>query len=676
MSDKHPPTDKRPLVELKNDKLIFRQKPLSLEKSSETMQEIVQFREMLETRITQNAPPLETIPEAYNPLIAKLVHESDKTLQTLAKHIQSQLLPSDIDEDDEDSGGRHVSEQLPPCCVESAITHVAIRINYGAESMPNQAKVPAHLCIWRWEVDEQNFHWLPKTVRDRLRNRLYERRQVKDEVAVLLDTLPEPDNTTTPSSVTSHTNKGMCPMVTDQPERLEVYPARAVSPGSGKLNNATNKKPLKSKGKLQPKGAKLEKQLKARESWTRSQNLMANFLAKSKAGLSTLSTEHKEATESTDFDRVFKPFALRKGVEMAPINYFGTHQRLLDDVEENPITILDDRTPLPPPPALVIRSPPISLPVLDELAEAEAAGDISVTRSLLNLLEDRTAIPAKVFIFHEDTRPGYLGTWTRVSSAIRSCRPFARDVVAIDYSYDSSEEWEEENPGDADDVADDNDDDDEGDIGEDSDADSWLVDDGDDVEAVAPMDEVDAPPLPKRRLEGASGAGNSYKKRRVVPLVPFVKGPIWDPAVTKTVEEVFKPFRVRFFNDNACPIDPFTYISPLETTTQAVADRPFLVPAIPEHVQSASSEPQASAPGVVRKPPLGPKHPFPEAHIPILVAKINELATGSIVLIVEALYQELKDHKVKKNSIEAKVKELAVKKGRVWVTKQDGYSDG
>jgi chromatin assembly factor 1 subunit A len=80
--------------------------------------------------------------------------------------------------------------------------------------------------------------------------------------------------------------------------------------------------------------------------------------------------------------------------------------------------------------------------------------------------------------------------------------------------------------------------------------------------------------------------------------------------------------------------------------------------------------------GVVKKPPLGPKHPFPEAHVPILIARINELATGSIVLIVETLYQELKDHKVKKNSIEAKVKELAVKKGRVWVAKQDTHSRG
>lgn len=81
-------------------------------------------------------------------------------------------------------------------------------------------------------------------------------------------------------------------------------------------------------------------------------------------------------------------------------------------------------------------------------------------------------------------------------------------------------------------------------------------------------------------------------------------------------------------------------------------------------------------PGMVKKLPLGPKHPFPEAHVPILIAKINELETGSIILIVETLYQELKDHKVKKNSIEAKVRELAVKKGRVWVAKRDTHSDG
>ena len=172
---------------------------------------------------------------------------SDKTLQALAKHVHSQLLPCDIDEDDKDSEGHHASESFPPRSLESAITHVATRVNYGAKSMPNQAKVPAHLCIWRWEVDEKDFHWLPKTAHDRLRNRLHERRQVrtihflvwhssecaygqaKDEVAALLSAPPEPDNVTVPSSVTPRTDKGMCPTVTDQPEHLETNLTEAIS---------------------------------------------------------------------------------------------------------------------------------------------------------------------------------------------------------------------------------------------------------------------------------------------------------------------------------------------------------------------------------------------------------------------------------------------------------------
>ena len=133
---------------------------------------------------------------------------------------------------------------------------------------------------------------------------------------------------------------------------------------------------------------------------------------------------------------------------------------------------------------------------------------------------------------------------------------------------------------------------------------------------------------------------------------------------------------MRLSLDNPCPIDPFTYVSTLEMAAQAAANRRFLVPAIPERGQFTSNISQTSTSGVLKKQPLAQKFPFPEVHVPILVAKINELATGSIVLIVETLYQELKDYKVKKNSIEAKVKELAVKKGRVWVAKQDAHPDG
>ena len=89
---------------------------------------------------------------------------------------------------------------------------------------------------------------------------------------------------------------------------------------------------------------------------------MANFLAKSKVGPSIPSTGQKGAAESTDFDKVFKPFALRKGVEVAPINFFGIRRGSLDGVEENPIVVLDDETRLSSLPAPVIPPPPVSLP--------------------------------------------------------------------------------------------------------------------------------------------------------------------------------------------------------------------------------------------------------------------------------------------------------------------------
>ena len=101
--------------------------------------------------------------------------------------------------------------------------------------------------------------------------------------------------------------------------------------------------------------------MKAQESRTRSQNLMANFFAKSKAGPSISPSGHNDAVEFTDFDKAFKPFALKKGVEVAPINYFSARRRSSNGVEDNSIVPSDGDT-LPPSPFVVIRSPSASLP--------------------------------------------------------------------------------------------------------------------------------------------------------------------------------------------------------------------------------------------------------------------------------------------------------------------------
>jgi chromatin assembly factor 1 subunit A len=199
--------------------------------------------------------------------------------------------------------------------------------------------------------------------------------------------------------------------------------------------------------------------------------------------------------------------------------------------------------------------------LMAQLSEAEVSDDTAAVRALLSKLQDRTWIPAKVLIFHEDERPGYFGTITKRSRLIKPRRPFARDHIAIDYSYDSGAEWGEEDEGGGDDVLGDSDD--ERDNEEESDdLDGWLVD-GDDEEAVTPIEERegldDAFPFPplaegsksKRKVvkEKETDTEARVKKRKVVvPLVPFVKGPCWETVIGDCEYDPFNHYRIQLFN--------------------------------------------------------------------------------------------------------------------------------
>jgi chromatin assembly factor 1 subunit A len=181
------------------------------------------------------------------------------------------------------------------------------------------------------------------------------------------------------------------------------------------------------------------------------------------------------------------------------------------------------------------------------------AGDIPLVRSTLSKLCNRSLLLAKVFIFHGDARPGYFGTWTRNSRIIGPRSPFAKDVLVFDYNYDSGEEWEQETPGDADDVVDDGDDEDEDGDSPDSDLDSWLVDD--DEEPIISLDNNDVPsvipdpPVPTMKRKTEDGEKTSGKRRKVViPLVPFVKGPCWESPIAHGRYDLFKPYRMQLFN--------------------------------------------------------------------------------------------------------------------------------
>jgi phosphoserine phosphatase len=54
-----------------------------------------------------------------------------------------------------------------------------------------------------------------------------------------------------------------------------------------------------------------------------------------------------------------------------------------------------------------------------------------------------------------------------------------------------------------------------------------------------------------------------------------------------------------------------------------------------------------------------------------LISKITDLATSNITFLVESIYQDLRVHKVKKNAIETKVREVGekCKERKVWIVK-------
>lgn len=278
----------------------------------------------------------------------------------------------------------------------------------------------------------------------------------------------------------------------------------------------------------------------------------------------------------SEFQRTFKPFVLKKDAQIAPYNWFLERKRrsrnqMTGVTHEEAIVVDDDTTAqgVPDPgelrqsnsfcqrtrkvSSLKTYNPRNVRDTMSQLNDAEIAGDPTQVRHLLSVLRDRQVFPAKVLVFHEDSRPGYYGTWTRNSRIVGPRTPLERDVLAHDYGYDSGEEWEDEGLGDGDDVVDDGDDDEPDAEDADSDLDSWLVDDDDDIRPPLDLDDLSPSPLdlpmppPKRKAENIEK--QSDKKRKVVvPLVPYVKGPFWESYISHCEYDPFNVYRIQLLN--------------------------------------------------------------------------------------------------------------------------------
>lgn len=151
--------------------------------------------------------------------------------------------------------------------------------------------------------------------------------------------------------------------------------------------------------------------------------------------------------------------------------------------------------------------------------------------------------------------------------------------------------------------------------------------------------------------------------------------------------------------DTPFPVDPFKFVSaPIEQQvagpsghSQSQTADGFVIPALPPHLAKSNPFASSSAPSTsaslasssnpaapvagekTKRAALQPKNPFPEAHMPHLLARIDALATSSLLGIVETVHRELQAHKVKKNAIEAKVREVGekCKERKVWIVKPE-----
>lgn len=729
-------TGKEPvLVEIKKGKAVFKQKPISYDKLSETLAEIVKFRQMLEECVQKQMQPMTIIPDEYRPVIVKLGQESDKTLAGLSKYIQQQLVTPP-----EEETARSTASILPIAAVEATVQACMSRVNYGIDT----TKASAALNVWRWEAQESYRDWLPKAAKEKADTRLAERHQAKTQVTALFEALPQAEkDAMLPKAATNarpgeSTNRKALTTVPSQAspsaisEDVSAKPPNATSSDKSETENqresATPKKatdPVKTakdQERQEKKAAKILKEQKEQAAQSKSRSIMANFFVKPKAVAPAKAATSNNAVASTsqsDFRRTFKPFVVKKDTQVAPINRFanphwksrirgsnsaevividdGTHIDLTNSQEpsEGPCSSLSREEPLRDflrimdiIPRRTIASHhksynPISVrDLVAQLTEAEVAGDISSVRELLAKLRDREAIPAKHLVFHTDARPGYLGTWSRSSLVIGPRTPLHKDLLEFDYGYDSGEDWEEEAAGDGDDL--DNDDEEEEADAEDSDSDidDFLVDDDEPVDLNSLMVQEDAPqisdlPFKSTKRKTDSGESKEPKKRKVVvPLVPFVKGPCLEEVIGEAANDILKPYQIQLFNDTpAMSIDPFTFVSTWNPERQRVASSTATAAvSVTPATQRSKTTPvgPVTQDTSVRKPTnASVKTSFPEAHLPFLYEKIGSSKAASLVFLVESIYQELKPHGVKKNAIEAKVREVGekCKINRVWVVK-------
>lgn len=173
--------------------------------------------------------------------------------------------------------------------------------------------------------------------------------------------------------------------------------------------------------------------------------------------------------------------------------------------------------------------------------------DAADPRKVLKRLRNGHKFPWKILSFDQQNRPPYHGTFTKKSAVVGPRTPFAQDPL-FDYSYDSADDWQEDEggedvdePGEVAEVDDEDTEEEEGEF------DDWL-DDSEDVDFVA-ADDVSIPDVPK--LDQGRLPMKVVKKtqevKKIVKVTPWFKGPVWENRIGEKLD-VVGDFRLQLLN--------------------------------------------------------------------------------------------------------------------------------
>lgn len=201
-----------------------------------------------------------------------------------------------------------------------------------------------------------------------------------------------------------------------------------------------------------------------------------------------------------------------------------------------------------------LKSGPLHGTVGEVWAAHQEAAD---PRKVLSQLRKNHKFPWKFLAFDQQARPPYSGTFTKRSATVGPRTPFAQDPM-FDYTYDSGDDWEEEEGGeDVDDFGEtkpegEEEDGEEGEDEEEDEFDDWLDDSEDAVYAPVSVDDDDDPllraaaPVSRQERLPINPIKRADRPRKITKVTPWFKGPIWETDIGRNGD--FSEYRLQLLN--------------------------------------------------------------------------------------------------------------------------------